>query len=135
MSKDKPEFKKVTTEEKKSHLKAMNYEQVEDEALMARLEAKEEVKEAIAKDVVPTLLANESVIARDYDRDEAVKEELKSMVDEKVRPKPHGHSMHTIQQLRLKDRKKLNKTCSRCGRRMPLAKMDGGKADICDDCK
>ena len=131
MSKDKPEFKKVTTEEKKSHLKAMNYEQVEDEALMARLEAKEEVKEAIAKDVVPTLLANESVIARDYDRDEAVKEELKSM----NKPKPHGHSKQTIQQLRLKDRKKLNKTCSRCGRRMPLAKMDGGKADICDDCK
>ena len=121
---DKPKFKKVTTEETKSHLLPMDYGQVEDEVLAAKDEVNaEKAKVAEVSETAPEV--------KQYDREKAVKEELKSM----SKPKPHGQTKQVIQQLRLKDRKNLNKTCSRCGRRMPLAKMDGGNADICDDCK
>jgi len=116
MAKNKPSFKKVIAEETKSMFTPMNSAEVEDEVLEA-------VKEARISPEVEIGEIKVKVTPRPV------------KVKEKVRPKPHKHDHELIRGLRKQDRKGLNKTCSRCARRMPLAQMDGGKADLCDDCR
>lgn len=113
-------FKKVETDKTRSKVTPMEPEKVEEEVLEAVKEAKKEIKED--KPVFKSVGTCE-VTYKDPPK------------PEKVRPKPHGLPTYVIQQLRTKDHIKLNKTCSRCARRVPLAQIDDGKADICDDCK
>lgn len=40
-----------------------------------------------------------------------------------------------LRELRQIDRKNIEKTCSVCYVRQPIAKMGSGKAEICDDCQ
>ncbi len=137
-------FRNIVTSDKVSHIKNVNHDQVEDEVLDAVQEAKDKViKDELKSMVEPKNIDIEVTDSPNLNKDieKGIKKELRKSeapvgeVNVKVN-KPKGiWDAKAIADLRTRDMKKQNKTCSACVRRMPLAQMDGGKADICDECK
>lgn len=86
--------------------------EVEDEVLAAVEEGKEEAEEEAQEHV----------------------KEFHKKLDLPAKPKNQNVDSYMLRDLRKNDRY-FNKTCAACARRVPLEKIDGGKAEECDDCR
>lgn len=75
----------------------------------------------------------ESKVMKD-DLEDEVLEAVKEAKEEKSLDEKPPLSKALVQRLRLRDRS-FNKTCARCGRRVPLAQIQDGKGEVCDTCR
>lgn len=81
---------------------------------------------------------NGEVVPKEVLEEQPVKDEVAEWTTpegEVEKPKKELPSPKLIRELRIRDRKRINKTCSHCATRRPLDEMDGGKADVCVHCK